>query len=100
MAVLLEHEVPGKACQGDGRYLCAGTGLEGEVGCVADNERGCCHVHGSDLVGQACVPGVVEVLVRLPGRIDVDRERAVLDTADILLNWLMVPGNRQAVAEK
>ena len=31
VAVLVEHEVPGKACQGDGRYLCAGTRLDGEV---------------------------------------------------------------------
>jgi len=38
--------------------------------------------------------------MRSPGFGDVDLERAILDTADILLHWLDVPGNRQAVAEK
>jgi hypothetical protein len=42
----------------------------------------------------------MELSMRCPGCIDIDLERAILDTADILLHWLKVPGYRQVVSEK
>jgi hypothetical protein len=42
----------------------------------------------------------MEVPICFPGCINVNLEWAVLDTADILLHWLKVPGYRQAVLEK
>ena len=100
MTVLLEYKIPGKVCQGNGRYLCARTGLNGEVGRVGDDQRGRCCLHGGDFVGQARLPGFVKMPVRRPGCVDIDLEGAVLDTADVLLFGTMLPLDRQAVAEK
>src|SRR5512140_531522 len=57
-------------------------------------------MHVGDFARQAYVPGVVKALVRLPRRFDVDLERTVLDTADILLHRTEFPGDRQTVLEK
>ena len=42
----------------------------------------------------------MKALVRRPGRVDVDLEGSVLDTADVLLFGTMLPLDRQAVEEK
>ena len=49
---------------------------------------------------QTCFPGLMEVVVRRPGRVDVDLEGSVLDTADVLLYRTECPLDHQAVAEK
>jgi hypothetical protein len=42
----------------------------------------------------------VEVSVSRPCRVDIDFERSVLDTTDVLLRGTEFPGDRQAVLEK
>src|SRR5215510_138804 len=99
-AIVFEYEIPGKVCQCDSWYLCTGACLDGEVGGVGDNQRGRRRLHCGDFVGQANLPCFVEVVVRLPGCVDIDLEGAILDTADVLRHGTVFPLYRQVVAEK
>ena len=56
--------------------------------------------HRLDLRVHPVVPGEVKPVVFAPGGVHIDRQRAVLNTADILLDRAQFPRNRQAVLEE
>ena len=55
---------------------------------------------GGDLLNDSFLPFGVEGLVRGPGRVDVDRERSVLNAADVLLDRTHFPRHRQATIKE